>query len=665
MIELDKEQEALRHRIMDDRVFHDKLVVLVRDRAVYSGRHINQRFDAWRKAERQHLAYVDVDETDKAGNQIFTGAKDIIVPYTFAVLQTRLTYFFFSFVSKNPMVPIYGRGPNDFIAAKLMEVVQDYQVSEMKAALVLYCFLQDCERYGLGIIKNVFYNASEKRWVTKRDPVQFMGIKLFDRITRSREDVVTYEGNLPVNVSVFQFLPDPRVNVSDVKNMEFCGHKFVESHNSLLKKENNNEYFNVDKIPYNNTDTRTRPYDSAEKFSNDSDLSKIVGVSSAANELIGDPSVAMTKDSVNHDCVEMVIRLIPSEHELGKSKYPEEWIFTIAENSTVIKCEPSIYSEMNYYVGESNPDHASPFNKSTVDMTNGLSDTLSWLFNSHMANVRKIINDSVIVDPSIIELTDILKKSPVKIIRVKEAHWGEKGAIDAGIKQLQINDITRGHIQDSQVVMNLIQRVTAATDNIMGMTEEVKRTATETSSTINLATARLKLNSFLYFISAIKPWWKASVFNNQALLTEERYYKITDDMAKDLGYDPEEIKRRVLVKPEDLYGNFDFDIPPMDMPIDKANMAKIWREIIMDVVNNPMLQNRFDIMPMFKQMVYNLGITNMRDFEIKTKVMPDEKVQQLAKDGAIAPLDQAQNVSQQQMQEKMLEMLGNNGNKVQ
>lgn len=275
-----------------------------------------------------------------------------------------------------------------------------------------------------------------------------------------------------------------------------------------------------------------------------------------------------------------------------------------------------------------------------------------------MANVRKVINDSIIVDPSIIEIKDLFKKSPVKVIRIKEDYWGNPNAMEMAFKQLQISDITRGHIQDSQVIMNLIQRVSAATDNIMGMVEEVKRTATETSSTINLATARLKLTAYIHFALAIKPLYKAQVGNNQGFLTEERYYRITDDIAQSLGYDPATIKNRILVSPDKLYGNFDFEVPNLDMPIDKANMAKLWKEVITDTVSNPMLMNRFDIVPMFKQMLFNLGITNFNDFEVKTKVMPDEKVQQMAKDGSLAPLNEVAQMNQEQVMQKLLEAQG-------
>lgn len=656
MIELDREQEALRSKFTTDRAFHGEIVAMVRDRFSYSYRHMQSRYSQWRKAERQHLAYVDPNEVDKSGQQIFTQARDIVVPYTYAVLQTRLTFFFFSMLSKTPLVPISGRGPNDFVPAKLMEVVQDHQMSETKAAAILYCFLQDAERYGFGVVRNVWSAIEEEKWTIRKKPYSFLGFKLTERLIRERIRTVVYEGNLPSNISPYNFFPDPRCNVADVKKYEYWGHVAIRSYNYLKMAEAVGDYFNIDRIPLIQKDNQNKTFE-MDKVSTDSDLAKIVNSDSIGN-MVSDPATNGSSDAANIKLKELEIRLIPKDHELSDRDYPQEWIITLANDQEIIKCEPLIYPEFSCYVGECNHDYAAPSNLSTVTMLDGLQEQLSWLFNSHMANVRKVVNDSLIVDPSLIEIKDLLKPAPVKIIRVKEAGWGNPNAINSGIKQLTVNDITRGHIQDSQIVMNLIQRVSAATDNIMGMVEEVRRTATETSSTINLATARLKLTAYLYYTIAVRPLFKAQVANNQGLLTEARYYKITDEIAQSLGYNPEDIKNRIMVEPENLYGNFDFDIPAIDMPIDKVNMAKMWREIIADVVNNPMLQQRFDILPMFKQMIYNMGITNIRDFEVKTKVMPDEQVAQMAASGSLAPLNEVAQISHEQQMDKLRELSG-------
>lgn len=660
MIELNKEQLKLRNELTDiNSTLHSDLVKLVNDRFSFSYRQMSGRYEAWRKNERQHLAYVDPDEVDKAGKKLFTQARDIVVPYTYAVMQTRLTYYFFSMIGKSPLVPITGRGPNDVVPAKLMEIVQDYQMGETKAAAVWYCFLQDAERYGVGIIRNLWHSFEEQRWTLVRKPINVLWWQVGEKLIREKSRQVIYEGNLPTNVSPYNFFPDPRVNIADVKQYEYWGHIINRSYNYLKMAEANGEYFNIDKIPLVSKDNQNKTFEE-DRVNTESDLGKIVNVTGITG-LMTDPSTNATKDSANIKLKEMEIRLIPKDHDLSNEKYPEYWMISIANDQIVIKAEPLIYPEFSCYVGESNHDYAAPMNLSTVDMANGLADHLSWLYNSHMANVRKIINNSVVVDPSLIQLEDLLSDNPVKIIRLKEDAWGRPDAVRNSIQQLQMNDITRGHIQDSQIVMNLIQRVTAATDNIMGMVEEVKRTATETSSTINLATARLKLIAMLYFVLAIKPMNKAQIQNNQGFLSEERWYRITDDTALNLGYDPQDIKNRIFVKPTDLFGNFDYDIPSFDIPIDKINLAKVWTDVIQKTISNPILSQKFDIVPMFRQFLYNVGVTNSKDFEVKTKVLPDAQVQQMAQNGSLAPLNDVANINQQQMMDKMQEFMNGSG----
>ena len=47
---------------------------------------------------------------------------------------------------------------------------------------------------------------------------------------------------------------------------------------------------------------------------------------------------------------------------------------------------------------------------SRLEMLQGLQTTVDWLFNSHIANVRKAINDMLIVDPYMLNMKDLQKK---------------------------------------------------------------------------------------------------------------------------------------------------------------------------------------------------------------------------------------------------------------
>jgi len=663
--EITREQRKLRARLKPGNQLHTDMRQLIRDRFDMSAKVMSARYEKWRELENQHLAYVDPDKRDKEGKSLFPFARSIVVPYTYAVLDTRLTFFFLAFASKNPIVPILGRGPEDIIPAKLVEVINEYQMTETSALAVLHSWIKDSERYGIGVIKNLWTEKVESKTIVRREPVSLFGTKLFERMTRTQENITTYEGNIAFNVSPFNFFPDPRVPVSRVREEgEFIGHQLKRGYNHLLKKELQEEFFNVKEfIKAGTAQNRERGVSDEQRdgIGGSSNLPSIVGMHQSLDVVPGDK-----KDRGYHDIKELSIELIPKDHDLSDGTRPEIWVMALIDNETVVQCEPSIYAEFPYYLLESNYDYASPMNVSTVEMVSPMADILSWLFNSHMENVRKIINDVLIVDPSLIELRDLLKGGPAKIIRMKEDAYG-LGMMDKAVKQLQVSDITRNHFTDARTIIDLIQRVAASPDNLMGIPEEVKRTATETSSTINLATSRLKLVGKMYSVLGVMPWFKAMTFNNQHFLTQERYFRITDKIAEELGKDPKEIMGRVLVKPEELYGNFDFMYPNLDMPTDKADQARVWGEILKQLLSSDILLQDYSASKVFAHGLYALGIGNISEFRkrpFEQTIVSNETLDREVEKGNLVATQQRDAISgnaelSNQVREDFLARLGN------
>ena len=616
-----REQEQLRKKLKPGLELHSQVLQYVRDCFDLSAKTVGQRYEKWRQSENLQYAYVDPNERDSAGKKLYPFNRSIVVPYTYAILQTRLTYFFLALASKSPIIPIEGRGPKDIVPAKMMEIVNDYQISETSGPAVFYNWIQDSERYGVGIVKNVYRKLQEDRYFIKREPVSIFGLKAFDRKIVERKLTTLYEGNILVNITPFKFYHDPRVNICKLHDGEFAGYLTERSYNYLLNREREGEYFNIKHLK-NNTPAIAQYGDKESEFgTNNSQLSNIVGVSPVLPGQTVD-----AKDSGYPVLKELYCQIIPKDRHLGDNSYPEIWIMTIADDKIVIKCEPAEEREFPFYAIESNHDYAAPFNLGMPEMLKGLQDILSWLFNSHIDNVQKILNDVLVVNPYYVNVNDLFTNEPVKIITLREQGYMLPGGIDSVIKQLQVNDITRGHIQDANTIMTLMQRVSAATDNVMGMVEEVKRTATETSSTINLATSRLKMTVKLMCALGIIPMTRSMSFNNQEQLTEELYYNITSDLAKQLGQDPRVIEKRILIGAEELYGNFNFKYPSADLPVDKIQTAGVWQAMLREVAANQVLMQKFDMVPIFSNWLVNMGITNVSDFMIQPPEIREDEV---------------------------------------
>jgi hypothetical protein len=117
----------------------------------------------------------------------------------------------------------------------------------------------------------------------------------------------------------------------------------------------------------------------------------------------------------------MYVNLIPSEWELGSSDYPEKWFFKVAADDVIISCHRANHHHGLYpmAVASSEYDGYSMTPISRLEILKGLQGVLDWLFNSHVANVRKAINDVLIVDPYLVNINDLKDPEPGKLVRLR------------------------------------------------------------------------------------------------------------------------------------------------------------------------------------------------------------------------------------------------------
>ncbi|NIT53928.1 MAG: hypothetical protein GWO41_14630, partial [candidate division Zixibacteria bacterium] len=186
-------------------------------------------------------------------------------------------------------------------------------------------------------------------------------------------------------------------------------------------------------------------------------------------------------------------------------------------------------------------------------------------------------------------------------------------------------------------------------DALQGVETEVKRTATEiakmTSSGINI----LQTLATIIWAQTLKPMAEMCVQNNQQLLSEQRYYRILGNYAKELITPAQEFPGgpAVLAGPEDIQGNFDFPIRDVNLPLKPSDNAEIWAEVFQTASSNPLLAQRIDIFWIFKQLAESLGIKNIEDADLAQQmgqstlnyqVLPDEQIANQEQAGNIIPM---------------------------
>src|SRR5690606_33896789 len=108
--------------------------------------------------------------------------------------------------------------------------------------------------------------------------------------------------------------------------------------------------------------------------------------------------------------------------------WPEKWIFTILNKSQIVQAEPFDADHDMHPVSVAEP-YTTGYgfgHLALADYLAPIQDSLSWFINSHSANVREVLNNSFVVDPSKVEMQDFQNKIPgqPRILRLKPSSTG-------------------------------------------------------------------------------------------------------------------------------------------------------------------------------------------------------------------------------------------------
>ena len=135
---------------------HKRIVDLVTSCIKLSHKYMSQRHEKWEKADKMDRAFIDVSETDGKGKKKNPFERQLYIPMSRANKDAVLSYYMSGFTGKRPIFAINGRGPEDVRAAKMNEIILDYQAERQRLVLSIYNFVNDVLKYGLGNIKSPF-----------------------------------------------------------------------------------------------------------------------------------------------------------------------------------------------------------------------------------------------------------------------------------------------------------------------------------------------------------------------------------------------------------------------------------------------------------------------------------------------------------------------------
>lgn len=610
----------------------------------------SQRYDSWDQVDEQVRLYVNLERRAKRGDGTTDPSiielpfdRSIVVPTSYAVLMVRLSQLMGILLGRDPMWQLDGRSPDDVEAARLMESAISYDMEQSAALLSLYTMMQDAEKYGIGIVYDVW--EVEEGWRYQKPTQEFdlmkRAAKMFDMPgpMPMREWGVTKEYNKWEAIDPYRFWCDPRVPRSYFQTGEFCGHGMTRSYLYLLERglEQGGPYFNLKALPIyqggNNGHIAKR----------DSILSSTFSLKGSSDEI----------DKGYYDVDHLQVKLIPRDWKLGDSGVPEIWWFTIANGAVIIRAHPSSYdhAQYTYSIIESNYDNHALYNPGNIENIDGLQRFMNWLLNSHLENIRKHLNDALIYAPSLIEEDDLLNGGPVRHIRLSQR--GEELLLSGNltpeqlVHQLQVADVTRPHLDAFKLMYDMVQLMMATNDPMTGQATKGRTTLGEVNQMLAGSSRRMALTFAIYEVMGFKPMIIRSIANRQQFSTVEQFFRLVGQPLA---------PSRLLVSPWALQGNFDY-VPRSDiLPPDPARTAMVWSQLMLGMGKFPQIfapgpdGKMLDVRAIFNEVAKNLGVKNIEQFYTQPQVqpgmpgmpgmpqiMPDQAVQKGIQSGNMIP----------------------------
>ena len=608
---------------------HKKIVEEVCSRRKFSMRKMQDYHNRWDDQDRTIRAYVPETEVSNAkkNSKRFKREFDYIsleLPYSFAVIMTAHTYWSTVFLSRSPVFQFTGRHGEPQNQVMAVEAIMDYQLSVGKQLPVLYNWLYDFSKYGLGIVGNYWDREEITVARFEEQQSQLLGIPLSGRSKKVRVEktLVGFQGNRLYNVRPHDFFPDPRVPIHDFQSGEYCGRDTVAAYTALSEQG----YINL---------AHAQRHKSGDATGSDTNQGASQLARAVQPEEEQGPGVATARVH------EMIIKIVPSAWGIpnGGDKL-EKWVFTLANLNTVIGVRPLglYHNKFPFALIEYGMGSNEFVKLSMIDIMRPLTDTLSWLFNVHFFNVRKALNDVRVVDPSRVFMDDVNRPGAGGVIKLKPEAYGTDPK-DA-IHQLQVGDVTRTHLQDTQFVEAMVQRITGVVDNLMGMVNTSgRKTATEVRTSTGFSTNRLKTPAEYASACGWTPLAQMMLQNTQQLYDDEQKFKIAGTLnleGASAGALPGQENNAMQVSPETITGFYDFVPVDGTAPIDRLAQANFWKELLVQLGNAPGLALEWDIGGMLAHTMKITGERNIERFRIQ--LSPEERLLAQAQAGNVVPI---------------------------
>jgi hypothetical protein len=615
---------------------HKRLVEALRDRLRMSDARFRDRYKTMAENEDLFQAYIPTRDVDrlrksnrKAGIPEYTTVE---VPYSYSVVMTAHTYYSSVFCSRSPVFQLSGRHGESEQKVQANEVLLAYQLSVGMNMLPLFIWLLDPGKYGFGVIGHYWDTELMRvRKVRKKIP-EFFGQPIEGAAAEEEayvEEVPAYEGNRIYNVRPQDFYPDPRVALVHFQRGEFCGRYVETAWNEIYEGSRQDE----GQYRYCNYETLRKQRQAKDHGQEAISPSRDEGSGNVTTLPGAGPSEGFNIPVGFIKGHELYLKLIPRDWELGPERKQEIWVFNISTNGVIFGANAlgEYHNKFPFDLITDEMDGYTIFPRSTLERCKPLNEVMTWLINTHFYNVRQALNNQFIVDPSMVVMKDVENPEPGKIIRLKPTAYGKD--VRMAISQLQTMDMTRGHVADLSMVMDMVQRMVPANDSMMGVqpSGSSRQTATSVRTSTHFGTSRLKTQCEWWSACGWNPLTQKLVQRQQQRYSQEKKFRLVGDVAQ---FQPEFVN----VTPDAIAGFYDFEPVDGTLPVDRFAQANLWQMILGQMQKHPEILMTYDIAKIFSWVAYLGGIKNLQQF----RLTQDDMIRRQATAGNVVPIGTAQ-----------------------
>lgn len=604
---------------------YKKLLARVASRVRLGEKGQSDQVAKWQQAEELTLAFLPESEADALRRAKRQGGEPryttIQIPYSYALLMSAHTYWTSVFFARNPVHQFTGRHGEGEQQIQAMEALISYQVDIGMMMVPYFVWLYDTGKYGAGIVGE--YWCKEKLHYGQL--VEMDDGKGGVQLMQTTQEVEGYQGNRTYNVAPYDFLHDPRVQFKNFQQGEFCCARVRPGWNEILRRQEQGWYNkNIDKLKNHVTD----------KGQNGS--SALVRPNAITGMEMREDETESTKHPAGATFWEVYVELVPEEWGLGKGlMFPQKWVFTITEDlGLLVGASPLGYAHCRFpfSVMEMEVEGYGLYARGLPEMSLPLQNTIDWLINTHFFNVRASLNNQFIVDPSKLVIKDVQRGGPGFIWRLRPEAYGTD--LKSMFMQVPVQDVTRNHLSDFQMMMGIGERTFGINEQIMGaLNTGGRKTATEIRTSAGFGVNRLKTNS--EYMSAMG----FSAHAQKLVQASQQYYDAEAKLRRVGSFAEEAGANFINVTPEAIAGFY--DLVPVDgtLPIDRMALANLWKELMGNWQRMPpQVQVGYDWGRIFAWAANIGGLKNIQQFRVQ--VVPDASIQQQAAAGNVIPMRQ-------------------------